>query len=113
MVGKAHFWATNLFCDLIREKVQRRCGDLRAICPMEATRFRGAMSQKEADMALVPRNRNRCQDWPLIVIEVGVAESLSALKSDAHFWIANNGGLKCIVILIAIDVGQRMITMER
>jgi hypothetical protein len=113
IVGKAHFWATHLFCDLIREKVRRCCGDVRALCPMGATRFNGATSQKEADMALVPRNRNRCQDWPLIVIEVGVAESLSALKSDAHFWIANSGGLTRVVILIAIDVGQRMIMMER
>ena len=62
MVGKAHLWATNLFCDLIREKVQHCCGNLRAFFPMGATRFNGAMNKKEVDMALVPRNRNQSQD---------------------------------------------------
>jgi hypothetical protein len=34
MVGKAHEWATNLFCDLLRQKVQVHCGDVRALCTL-------------------------------------------------------------------------------
>ena len=48
-----------------------------------------------------------------MVIEVGVSEHLSALHSDAHFWISTSGGRTRVVLLIAIDLESRSIIMER
>jgi hypothetical protein len=48
-----------------------------------------------------------------MVIEVGVAETISDLRSDAHYWILRSRGLIRVVILISTNVAQRIITMER
>lgn len=52
-------------------------------------------------------------DWPSLVIEVGVFESLGALRCDTHFWIFHSDGMTRIVILIAVDVESKFITIER
>lgn len=57
---------------------------------MGATRCRDGRRQKEADMALLPRNRNQSEDWPSMVIEVGMVETISDLRSDAHYWMCGD-----------------------
>ena len=81
---------------------------------MGAFRCTSAMGwKKELDVALVPKNRNHEMDWPSIVIEVGVSESLVALKNDVHFWILHSGGLTHVAMLITVDIQFKMITIER
>ncbi|KAG0630096.1 hypothetical protein M758_1G153600 [Ceratodon purpureus] len=114
MVGKAHEWVSTLFAEHLREKVRGRCGDFYTLCDMGAFRCTSAMGRaKEPDVALVPMNRQNEADWPSCVIEVGVSESLAALKNDAHFWILHSGGLTRVVILIAVDPQTRTLTIER
>ena len=86
MAGMAHKLVGNFFGDKIRDKVQSRSGDRYALYLMGAFHCTSAMGRKkESDVALVPKNRNYKMDWPSIVIEVGVSESLAVLKNDAHF----------------------------
>ena len=113
MAGKAHEWYGNLFSDLLRRKVETRCGDFWALTDMGSFRCVGLTRQKEPDVALLPVGRHQTEDWPSMVIEVGVLEHLSALHSDAHFWISSSGGRTRVVLLIAIDLESRSIIMER
>ena len=114
MVGRAHEWVDRLFSDLLRGKVDQRSGGWRVLLDMGASRWHAAGGcEKEPDVALKPWNRNREDDWPSLVIEVGVLESLGALCSDVHFWISNGGGMTCVVLLIAVDRESRSITIER
>ena len=68
---------------------------------------------KEADEAYRPSTRVLGTDWPSIVIEVGVSESLSQLRTDAHFWLTQSGGQTRIVILLAVKKATRVMKMER
>ena len=68
---------------------------------------------KELDVALVPPGRDLEKDWPSVVFEVGVLETLSALWNDAHFWITKSGGLTRVVLLFAVDVLAKTIVIER
>lgn len=114
MVGKAHDWVAGLFSDILRQKILSKCGDFRALSDMRTFRCRSESGrEKEPDVALVPRNRNRVEDWPSLVIEVGVAESLNALRRDAFFWIFHSNEATRVVLVIAVDVTARTITIER
>ena len=58
------------------------------LMPFGATRFRAPSGRsKEAGMVLRPSTRVLETDWPSVVIEIGVSESLSQLRTDAHFWL--------------------------
>ena len=114
MVGKAHGWVGTLFAELLREKVRSRCGSMRALYNMGAFRCTSAMGrEKEPDVALVSKSRKLELDWPSCVIEVGVPETIAALKNDAYFRIRHSGGLTRVVILIAVDIWSKLLTIER
>ena len=68
---------------------------------------------KEADKAFRPSTRVLPTDWPSFVIEVGVSESLSQLRTDAHFWIIQSGGQTKIVLLLAFNKATRVMNIER
>ena len=109
MVGKAHDWVAWAFTDILS-----KCGDIRALRGMGTFRCKSDSGcQKESDVALVPRNRNHLEDWPSMVIGVGVSESLTALGQDAFFWIFHSNGATQVVLLIAVDVTAKTITIER
>ncbi|EAW16256.1 uncharacterized protein NFIA_056050 [Aspergillus fischeri NRRL 181] len=59
---------------------------------------------KGADQGFTPPSRQGAQGqtrgWPTLVIEVGVSESISKLRSDAKFWLNNSSGQSRFVILI-------------
>ena len=64
-------------------------------------------------MAYKPRSRNRAVDWPSLVIEVGVSESIAQLQVDATFWIIKSGGQIHVVIVMAFDVIARNILIQQ
>jgi hypothetical protein len=42
-------------------------------------------------------------DWPTVVFEVGVFESLRQLQLDAKFWIEDSQGKMRVVIIAFVD----------
>ncbi|KAI2822791.1 hypothetical protein CBS115989_1821 [Aspergillus niger] len=73
-----------------------------------------AGSMKEADDSwshplMEPRNN----DWPKIVIQSAVAESMPRLRQEASWWINNSKGQVQIVILISVRKDSRSIVFEK
>ncbi|GLB09328.1 hypothetical protein AtubIFM57258_005246 [Aspergillus tubingensis] len=71
-------------------------------------------SVKEADDSwshplVEPRNK----DWPRIVIESAVAESMPRLRQGASWWINNSNGQVQIVILISVHKDSKRIVFEK
>ncbi|CAK9875459.1 unnamed protein product [Sphagnum jensenii] len=52
-------------------------------------------------------------DWPSLVVEVGVSESLAMLCRDAAFWITNSDGRTRIVLVLSVNQRDRKILVER
>jgi hypothetical protein len=79
-----------------------------------ATTFRVPGSSKEADSAYRPRSfRPNKTDWPTIVFESGVSETLSQLRFDAGWWLGKSGGAVKIVIIISIERAPQTLQIEK
>ena len=114
MAGPHHELASSLFVRMFLSKVVSAGLPLDSFYDFGTTRFEVPGGRgKEADRALRPDTRIRADDWPTLVIEVGVAESLSQLRTDAHFWLTQSGGQTRVVILIAVEKTSRFVTIER
>ena len=84
------------------------------LLPFGATRHRALSGRsKEADQAYQPSTRVLPTDWPSLVIEVGVSQSLGKLRSDAHFWLTQSAEQTRVVILIYVKRATRVMTIER
>ena len=78
-----------------------------------AQRFEGPTSSKEADTAYKPLPaRRRDEDWPTIVFESGLSESLRRLRVDARWWLENSGGDVKIVVLISLNIARATRTLQ-
>jgi hypothetical protein len=75
--------------------------------------FRFPTVKKEADSAYTnPSIRRNETDWPTLVVECGVSESLSRLRIDARSWFAHSNGDVKIVIVISIDRANKGLLIE-
>jgi hypothetical protein len=84
------------------------------LIPVNAGRYKGNASSKEGDSAYKPYpSRGRKADWPTIVFEAGISESLSRLRIDTGWWLTNSGGDVNIVIIIAVNQRQLRIQVEK
>ncbi|KAN0075134.1 hypothetical protein V8E54_007745 [Elaphomyces granulatus] len=71
-------------------------------------------SAKEGDTAW--KNillRPKQGDWPCVVIEAGLSESLPRLRVDASWWIQNSGGQVKMVLLIWIQPSLKKVAIEK
>jgi hypothetical protein len=102
MSGAPHEVASMLFNDQFREKVPLSAG----ILGVGSTRFgRATQRCKEADQSYLPDDtRSPDRDWPSVVVEVCVSESLIKLREDASYWLTRSGGRVFVVIIISIDL---------
>jgi hypothetical protein len=83
-------------------------------CGVGAARFRGRRSSKEGDSAYKPQSfRPNDPDWPTIVIESGVSESLRRLRFDAGWWLTESRGDVKIVIIISIQRAKSRLQIEK
>jgi hypothetical protein len=81
---------------------------------MGATSYKGTSTDKEPDSCWRPLTvRPNKQDWPTLVFEVGVSETLRKLRMDARWWLANSQGRVKIVLLFKIDRVARTIHIEK
>jgi hypothetical protein len=79
-----------------------------------ATRFYGHKSSKEGDSAYRPYSlRLNKTDWPTIVIESAVSESLRHLRFDANWWLTKSGGDVKIIIIILVNRAQLTLQIEK
>lgn len=75
--------------------------------------FRGPDSAKQGDWGFRPLpERTFRGDWPTLVMEVGVHESLERLRDDAEWWLVNSKGAVKVVLLIAY-LGKERFTIEK
>jgi hypothetical protein len=102
---------THDFMDQIRPMGLTELGDLK---DMGATTYRGTSTKKEPDSCWRPlAARPNKQDWPTLVFEVGVSETLRKLRMDARWWLANSQGRVKIVLLFKINQVARTIHIEK
>jgi hypothetical protein len=64
-----------------------------------------AKGSKEADAGIRPTTRGR-NDWPSFVFEVGYAETLAALCTDARWWLVNSGGQTKMVMVQGLPLSM-------
>ena len=114
MPGLHHNLASAVFVRMFDRKLASLGINMDSVTNVGPTRYGapGARS-KEPDEALRPFTRVLATDWPSVAIEVGVSESLSQLRTDAHFWLPRGGGQTRIVILLAVKKATRVMTIER
>ena len=78
-----------------------------------ATKHRGRSTFKEADACFRPGIRPNRLDWPTLVFEVGVSESLRKLRNHAQWWLSNSGGLVKIVLIFHVNRRPKTILVEK
>ena len=77
------------------------------------TTFHGHRSSKEADSAYKSVSRVRGTDWPTIIFDSGLPESLTRLRHDAQWWLTNSGGDVKIVVIISITSAEKSLRVEK
>jgi len=114
MVGVMHGAVAHQFASMLFEAKFFRL-DVREslLATGSATFGRLGSRSKEADISYIPRSRRLEDDWPSLVIEVGVSESLGMLRRDAAFWITKSDGRTRIVIVLSFNRRDRRILVER
>ncbi|CUS11366.1 unnamed protein product, partial [Tuber aestivum] len=91
-----------------------RMGLRQALNLVGGTTFQGIQSWKEADCAYKPNTfRPYENDWPTLVIECGVSESLNRLRVESRWWLENSVEGVNIVLLFSISKKARSIHIEK
>lgn len=86
----------------------------RDLIPIGSTRYQGSQSSKEPDAGYKPLPaRSLVSDWPTIVFEVGLSESLSQLRTDTEWWLVNSGGQVMIALIISLKPAFSVIHIEK
>jgi len=114
MPDPKHELASSVFASLLWEKITP-ISLRRELVDMRGTRYDGlAGFSKEAHSAFKPKSsRPRGTDWPTLVIETGVPETLDRLRVDAHWWLTNSLGAVKIVLLFSITEVDHTILIEK
>jgi hypothetical protein len=114
MAGAAHEGMFGTFRILLEKRFVAMGLPEEDFWPVGATRLRGRSVSKEGDMAWKPAGlRPNLVDFPTLVIEAGVSESLRKLRADARWWLSNRGGQVNIVLVMTVETGPRKIQIER
>lgn len=91
-----------------------RMGLRRALVDMRGTALQGIESRKEANSAFKPRlSRPLYTDWPTLVLECGIPESLKRLRAEARWWLSNSMGEVKTVLLLSTSKTDRKIHVEQ
>lgn len=65
---------------------------------------------KERDISYRPEVRK--SGWPSFMIETGLSQSISQLRTDAYYWLASSNGVCKVVLLLSINHQTKVIDME-
>ncbi len=114
MPSAAHEFTAREIHNRIREKILLMGTARNELVSFGSCRYHGAHSSKEADEAFVPRFvRNKEDDWPTLVIEVGRSESLSQLRQDVRWWLIESKGDVKIALLVSIKKASSILLIEK
>jgi len=89
-----------------------KMGPSSRLCDVGCATFEGLIGQKEADSTFKPMCRIREEDWPTIVFECGLSESLERLRVDSRWWLENSTDVK-IALLFSISRADKGIHLEQ
>ncbi|KAG0633361.1 hypothetical protein HOY80DRAFT_896630 [Tuber brumale] len=86
-----------------------------SILPVGSTRFSvPGKRSKEADGGIKPADtRADGDEWPSLIIEVGMSQTLLALHQDACWWLDHSNKRTRMVIMICIEMDPKSIRLER
>jgi hypothetical protein len=84
-----------------------------SLWPCGSTTYHGSSSSKEGDSTYKPRCRTGRDDWPVLVFEAGVSETLGNLRADAQWWLNSSGGEVKIAIVISIVRRTKRLLIEK
>ena len=114
MPSVVHKTAYCLLSEDFRFKLQAMEVPRRDLVPIGSARYQGSRSDKEPDAGYKPMpGRGSGSDWPTIVFEVGLSESLSQLRTDAAWWLINSGGQVMIALIISLKPAPSVIHIEK
>lgn len=113
MAGIKHEIFAGLLDTEFQALVQTRVGRDSAFIPMKSGRVKGSRRSKEPDNGYKPFDRTRESDYPSVVFEIGVSESLRNLQLDAKHWIEDSQGKTRVVIIAAVNSDEESILIER
>jgi len=81
---------------------------------IRSTTIQGIQCRKEADSAFQPwSSRPYKTDWPTLVIECGVSESINRLRGDSNWWFTNSAAQVKTVLLFSVSEKKRKIHIEQ
>ncbi|KAG0567670.1 hypothetical protein KC19_7G153100 [Ceratodon purpureus] len=107
---------TEIFAGLLDSEFQalvRARGGKYSLIPMKSTRVKGSCRSKEPDNGYKPFDRRRLSDFPSVVLEIGMSESLGNLQVDAKQWIEDSQGKTRVVIIAAVNRATESVLIER
>lgn len=114
MPAAAHEAAYTTFVDRLRYSMASMGIPVGEIVGMGSTAFEGRSASKEADASMKPiPSRRLATDWPTLVFESGLSESLRRLRIDAQWWLTNSSGQVKIVVIIDIDSYTQKLHIEQ
>ena len=111
VVGLAHEMAHRGFAEVFIGKVFSM-GLRRNLMNLGRGRFSGLAGQKEADTGYKPMSRNLLTDWPTLVFECGVSESMERLRVDAKWWLEHSEKAVGTVVIVTVSEKERSVCME-
>lgn len=99
--------------DEVNEKLRGMGLPKRSLWPCGGTKYDGFSSSKEGDSTYRPKCRPGKREWPTLVIEARLSESLAKLRTDAEWWLTNSKGDVEITIAISINPAQKSLWIEK
>jgi hypothetical protein len=113
MVGAMHAVSAHQFLRMFETKLLRLDVSASLLGTGSTTFGRRGGRSKEADISYIPLSRRLEDNWPSLVVEIGVSESLAMLRRDAAFWITNSDGRTRIVIVLSVNRRDQRFLVER
>jgi len=89
-----------------------KMGPAYSLCGLGRTTFEGILGQKEADSSFEPDVRRMAANWPTVVFQCGLAESLERLRVDCRWWLENSTEVN-IALLFTFSQAEKRIHIEQ
>ena len=113
VLGMLDDLVTTDFTDLLKRKIAHMGPDC-GLGNLRSAAFKGMLGLKEPDVSLKPRfARPNLADWPTLVFECGIKESLERLKVDSRWWLEDHGRAVNIVLLFTTSRSEKKIHIEQ
>jgi hypothetical protein len=84
-----------------------------SLFPVGARTLYGFNNSKEGDSTYKPRCRPQKDAWPTFIVEAGLSESLTKLRTDAEWWLTNSRGEAKIVLVISLMPAEKRLLIEQ